>query len=407
MNKIRGMKEERDIASAGSLAQAMLSTEIRYCIVHYVDQNTLTKLSQVDRLFSQLVQRELHVRPTLTSSAAVSAYVESFRMLKASSKHIVLTLESGSSQTEAPRSSSSRRRQRDNALQDWRIAITEEDFVQAIEHIHSLQELHMRQLHFTSLRRRSLSALTARAHTLQTLAISGPAQMNASKPESAGFNLNSVGRIVSACQNLRHLHLRNVRSSGPTLDKLGAVPPCALRSFALISSPTIKQNDLAWLLRSTCLAESLRDLALEWHDSPRPILESVRYGVLRLERLAFTTRIEGSVESLMLHCPSLQHLQFKVTGMVDPVRLLANLERPILRLEDHSEPGHGFNLLQLAVAIESGHLKFARQLERVAVCLVNTPAAHVSVLKQACLARRIDLIELPRAEEGGPLLPHE
>lgn len=359
----------------------ILPHELRQLIVDFCDQDTLCQLARVDRLFHRLARPALYRCPTICTSVTAQLFLAARSQASTTAhecRNLTLRRDARSAAADCKRKGGVRRSH-----------FTEADFVHLVESVETLERLDL-EPDFTSLRRRSLSAITTRAHALQSLAIAGYA---AGDTQKGYFSLDTIGRIVSASPSLKKLYLIRVRGSTSTLDELGPVPTCTLSSFSIVSSPSIRTKDLGWLLRSTCLAESLRDLTLEWNSSPRPVLEAVRYAVLRVERLTFMTRVLGSTESLVLHCPSLRRLTIKTEVPVDAVRLLMNLESDLYSLSDDSSSAcDGVDLMMLALLLEGEQLRHARRLRRITIgpgkALLSS-VNSMTKLRQVCATKHI------------------
>ncbi|ORY65632.1 hypothetical protein BCR35DRAFT_334610 [Leucosporidium creatinivorum] len=317
-----------------------------------------------------------------------------------------LTLERGNSSKPA----SASKRKGGAAARQVEDAVTEGELVQLATALPKLQAIHLRELAFTSLRRRSLSDFTSQLSSLHTLSISGrPAAAPSSHPSDSLFNLHTVGQIVISLPQLRHLALRHIHASPTSLEGLSPYPTFTLTSFALYSTPNLTPKHLHWLLRSTSFAESLRTLALDWDSSPR-ILNPIRYSVLRVERLHLTTTTPGVVENFALHCPSLTRLTIKASVPVDGVRLFGNLEMPLLELTDRSEgERNGLDRRMLSLIIAGRSLRFARKLRRLSLAPREESERRLEELKKACEEQRVDFDVLDASSSSAtePWIPEE
>ena len=96
----------------------------------------------------------------------------------------------------------------------------------------------LRELEWTTLRRRQLSSLPTTLSTLTSFTLS-------SRP-GAPFNGNTLARLISPLHRLKRLALRGIEFSKHSID--GIPPPTfELRSLALLDAPRLTKKHLRWL----------------------------------------------------------------------------------------------------------------------------------------------------------------
>lgn len=101
-----------------------------------------------------------------------------------------------------------------------------------------LSKLILRDLHWTTLRRRQLSSLPAALENLTSFTLSGRLD--------APFNGNTLARLVSPLRQLKSLALRGIDLSKHSTD--GITPPSfELHSLALHDIPHLTAKHLRWL----------------------------------------------------------------------------------------------------------------------------------------------------------------
>jgi hypothetical protein len=373
-------------------------------VVDSTPPSSLAQLALVSPAFNTETRRAVFTAPVFDRSAAAQLFLRSLKQNSSLAPMAEsLTLERGTSTKLA---SASKRKAGASPVED---VVTEAELVQLATALPHLQAIHLREVAFTSLRRRSLSDFTSQLSSLHTLSIAGRPAAPSSHPSDSLFNLHTVGQIVISLPQLRHLALRNIHASPTSLEGLSPYPTFTLTSFALYSTPNLTPKHLHWLLRSTSFAESLRTLALDWDSSPR-ILNPIRYSVLRVERLHLTTSTPGVVENFALHCPSLTRLTFKADVPVDGVRLFGNLEMPLLELADRSEgEGNGLDTRMLALIIAGRSLRFARKLRQLSLAPREESERRSEELRKACEARRIglDVLDITSRSPSEPWIPEE
>lgn len=377
--------------------------ELAQLVVEYAPPATLTRLALVSPLLRAQSRRALYANITLNSSAAVQLLLRSLRQYPSLSAVVKqLTLERGNAGKLA---SAGKRKAAPRWIEN---AITEGELVQLVAMLPALQELHLRELAFVSLRRRSLGDLTSHLGALHTLSIAGRPPLSSAHASDTLFNLHTVGQIVVSLPQLRHLSLRHIHASPTSLQGL-TFPTFALTSFALFSTPDLIPHHLHWLLRATSHAETMRTLALDWDQSPR-ILNPIRYAALRVEQLALTTSTPGVVEAFVLHCPSLKQLTLRASVPVNAARLLGNLEERLSELVDKSEgPGCGVDARMLGLIIAGGCLKQGRKLRRLSIVGKKAEENRRAELVKACAERQVIVtVEQSAAVVGDdPWIPEE
>ncbi|KAM0750886.1 hypothetical protein T439DRAFT_325933 [Meredithblackwellia eburnea MCA 4105] len=264
-------------------------------------------------------------------------------------------------------------------------AVTPEDLVLLSTRV-PVEALSLRELEFTSLRRRSVNFTTSLPGALLALSISGRVGTS-----EGGFNLHTVGQLLTNLPSLTHLALRNIQVVPAALE--GLVPPtCQLISLALVETRKLEPHHLLWLLRSTALAETLINLTLSWNESPR-ILNPIRYAALKVHHLALSTTTAGVPEAMVLHFPSLRLLEIQSNHSVDGKRLLENIEGPGLdALVDRSVEGAGVGADELADMLR-------RPYTSSSVSLKGVRTRNLTLeLEKVCTRRRI------RVERLKPLM---
>ena len=207
--------------------------------------------------------------------------------------------------------------------------------------------------------------------------------------ESVGFNLHTLGQILTATPNLATLALDNISIHASALS--GLPPPTfRLTSLTLKRAPHFTRKQLKWLLRPSSFAESLRQLALTWDGSAGPALNGVRYAALRVTRLVLSTSTPGLVESAALHFPSLERLEVRAACRVDAGRLFGNLERPLVELVDRSGEGAGVGRRGLGWVVATGDLEGVRGLRRAV--LSGGGGEGMEMVRVACQAKGVELV---------------
>lgn len=380
-----------------------LPRELTQLVIDSASPASLAQLARVSPSFNTQTRRALFTSPVLSSSAAAQLFLRSLKQ-DPSLAHMVetLTLERGN----GTKLASASKRKAGAQIED---AVTEAELVQLATALSQLRAIHLRELAFTSLRRRSLSDFTSQLSSLHTVSIAGRPPAPSSHPSDSLFNLHTIGQIVLSLPQLRYLALRNVHASPTSLEGLSPYPVFTLTSFALYSTPNLTSKHLHWLLRSTSFAESLRTLALDWNSSPR-ILNPIRYSVLRVERLHLTTSTHGVVENFALHCPSLTRLTIEASVPVDGARLFGNLETPLLELVDRSEgEGNGVDTRMLALIIAGRSLRFARKLRRLSLAPRQAKERQTDELRKACEDHRVVLVVMDTSSRSDtePWIPEE
>lgn len=282
-------------------------------------------------------------------------------------------------------------------------SVTPEDLVLLATRL-SLESLALRQVEFTSLRRRQVHFTQSLPGTLRSLSVAGRHPTSEGDADGGcggcGFNLHTLGILLSSLSSLTHLAISNIHASPTSL--LSLPPPTyRLAEFALISTSALLPSHVAWLLLSTSHAESLRHLTLSWSsDSPR-ILNPVRFLSWPVTHLSLSTATPGVPEALALHFPSLRKLDVRSTCSVDFGRLVRNLEgaRRLEVFVDRSEAG-GVEVEEIGrVLSEEGD-----RLEGLRMIGVGESSEE---LEKVCAARGIRIEVLAKGDVGGeePYVP--
>lgn len=351
----------------------MLPAEVIHAILYYVPPGFVPSLALVSRPWQLETRRFLLTNCAVTSATQARLLLRTLQddpSLRISCRAI--TLSRGSTWKEVLGA----KRGQVVRIED---AVEPDDLVLLAGALPEVEELHLRELSFSSLRRRHVQFASPLAR-LSALSISG-------SPGAGSFNLVTVGQIVTSLPQLKYLALRHIHVHSSALE--GISPPTfQLHSFALFSTPHLEPRHFRWLLRTTSHAESLRHLALEWNESPR-IINPVRYVVLRVTKLSLSTRIPGTAEAFVMHCPSLRDLTIKTTCLVD-VRVFSNLETPLRSFVDRSPPGGGVPLSLLERVVRTRRPRFAQEVSRVVVAArKDDDEAVLEKLRSACAAERV------------------
>ena len=361
-----------------------MPSEVLQLIFSYVHPGSVPSLALISRSWHLEARRHLLSHCAITSSSQARLLLQTLRDnpdLRDACR--ALTLSKGSVTKVVPGA----KRGQMVRVED---AVEPDDLVLLVGALPGMQELHLRELAFATLRRRHVQFASALSH-LHTLSICG-------SPGSGSFNLVTVGQVISSLPQLKHLALRHIHVHPSALE--GISPPTfQLQSFALFSTRYLEPRHFRWLLRTTSHAESLRHLALDWNDSPRKI-NPVRYVVLRLTKLSLSTRIPGTVEAFVMHCPSLRDLTIKSSYPVD-VRVFSNLETPLWSFVDRSSPGGGVSLSLLERVVRTRRPPFTRELSKVVVMAwKDDEEAALEKLRLACLAKGVAFAVATEAEDS-------
>ncbi|KAL8287400.1 hypothetical protein RQP46_003258 [Phenoliferia psychrophenolica] len=287
-----------------------------------------------------------HLQRSLASAPELRTYTRSLTFVRGSRRR--------------PASTRKGKGKGDATIED---GVTPEDVVLLATQL-ALEAISLRELGFSTFRRRQVNFVLSLPAPLRSLSLCGRLDET-----HGGFNLHTIGQLLTNLPHLTTLALRNIQVVPASLE--GLVPPTyALQSLALFNfgGPALEPAHLRWLLRSTSHAESLRHLALEWHADSARTLNPVRYLALRVTHLALSSSHPGVPESLAIHFPSLKVLELKSTARINVERLLANLEGPLDVLADRSvgmaagiEPG------SLAQVLRKGYIESVDELKRVRV----------------------------------------
>ncbi|GAA6058996.1 hypothetical protein JCM10212_001706 [Sporobolomyces blumeae] len=381
-----------------------LPPEVLHRIAEYAqldpDNVSLSALALVSRAFGSAVRSYRSTHLVVRSTTAVRRIQH--RRAKNTGAVRSITIERGTRTRREPAKVGRRKHNSDDDA-----AVTADDLVKLCSLDSGIVELHLREVAFSTLRRRQVGFASSLGN-LRSLSISGRVD-----GDEGGFHLHTVGQIVGAIPTLRHLALRHVRVAPSSL--AGLAPPLLLRltSFALHSTPVPSPAQLSWLLDASTRAESLRSLAFDLRDGTRPSqLYPVFWSTLTVRTLSLTSDLEGSIESMPSHFPSLERYEFRSNRRIDPHLLVKNARRfrRLRHLSDRSiAPGSGLDLWQLAEAL----LLHRRRVRIQVVAIERTRSGEpgFGALDEVCRFLRIDLrlVDLSSSElaRGEPWISDE
>ncbi|GAA6040510.1 hypothetical protein JCM8097_005440 [Rhodosporidiobolus ruineniae] len=287
------------------------------------------------------------------------------------------------------------------AKQEWvQDDMMADEVVKLCGRLSSLEEVHLREVAFSTFRRRQVDLFSSLTH-LHTLTISGR-----SASQSDGFNLHTVGQLLLTTPHLTHLALRNLSCFPSALDGLSR-PHLALSSFALFDSPGVTAKQLSWLLDSSTDAESLRTIAF---DLPACVLPStlypVRWAPIRTTSISCTSDRVDALENLPRHCPSLRRFTFRTSGQLDPYRLLASCDvfGTVTELRDASQLGCGVPLRSLAEALLLRSGSAPAEIARISLRQSRAKEGGFFALRGVCRVKGVEL-RLVDWEDGEPFVP--
>jgi hypothetical protein len=233
-------------------------------------------------------------------------------------------------------------------------SVTAEELVALCQTYAGVVQLRLEEPAFTSLRRRQIN-FAASLSKLTILSIIGRL-WSSEAPDDAGFNLTTVGQVLNTVPQLKHLELRNLRSSRTSLS--GIPPPSfTLTSFSLFTTPFLTSSQLSWLLSSSTQAESLRTIDFNLPSTVYPYqLHSIYWAPIRVTTLSIECENPRVIEYMPLHCPHLERIEFKLvsrrdkeTESIDARLLLKNAiqYRRLQEIRDQTSQG-GMDLRSLA-----------------------------------------------------------
>ena len=335
-----------------------LGAELIATVLSFVAElSSIKAYAFVSRTWRTAVRRVLFTSIRLASTSSTRLLL---RSLASSPELLVLPRSLSFVKGTRRRPASTRKGKGEVSVED---SLTPEDVVLVTTRL-AFTALSLRDLAFSTFRRRQVNFVLSLPSPLTSLSI-----LARLDEHSSGFNLHTIGQLLSNLPSLTHLALRNIHVVPSAL--AGLLPPTfSLQSLALFNfaGPSLEPAHLRWLLRSTSHSESLRRLALEWNgDSPR-VLNPVRYAALRVTHLALSSSHSGVPESLAIHFPSLKVLQVRSTKPVDVGRMLGNLEGPLDVLVDRSAgPGAGVDPGDLAQVLRRGGLESIGELKGVRI----------------------------------------
>ncbi|BGP25864.1 hypothetical protein JCM10295v2_004804 [Rhodotorula toruloides] len=219
---------------------------------------------------------------------------------------------------------------------------SEEDLLRLCSVCTGINELHLEETAFTTLKRRQVG-FASNLSSLRILSIAG---------SGAGFNLHTVALILQDLPRLEDVALKRIQAFPAALKALPP-PTCRLRRFALHESPSVSPKQLEWLLAAAIEVDSLRNLAFDIADIPPSRLGGLRWAATPVRSLRLTSSELHAVEKLAAHFPSLSTYTFATSGHPDVLTLLSSCGKSasFQQLVDRSVGDNGLQLLELASAL--------------------------------------------------------
>ncbi|GAA5956879.1 hypothetical protein JCM3765_006627 [Sporobolomyces pararoseus] len=276
---------------------------------------------------------------------------------------------------------------RKKSMQEVEDSVTEEELVQLCRIFPSLNDVRLEEPSFSTLRRRQIG-FASNLSQLQTLSIIGRSPESTTDIED-GFNLSAIGQILTTVPQLKHLELRNIRSSKTSLSGIPH-PTFQLSSFSLFTSSFPASSQLSWLLSSSTTAESLQTIKFQLPRNVLPYeLHSIYWAPIRVTSLSISCENPEVVECIPLHCPHLERLEFNLLSrnneLVDARRLLKNSiqYRRLKEIRDLSKrDGGGMDLRSVA----EGLLLYRKKvkLSRIVLSTGRREEKGLRELKAAC-----------------------
>lgn len=382
----------------------LLPTELRMLIFQYLSREELIIVALIDKSMYKEIKSLLLTKLNLSSSIQVKSLLNLINKSNGQLNSIIKSLTLNGRRINDNLSTSINCIKKQKSSNVIISEITANDLVSLLSQF-TLEELHLKELSFNSLRRRQLE-LNSSTFALKKLTIFGRLHSNSNSINSAkeedGFNLYTTGSILNQLPLLTHLALRNIKQMPSAFDNLPP-PTFKLKSLALIgelsTANSFTSSQYKWLFHSTAWAESLKDLILEWNNNSPKILNSIRYLVIRVENFYLKSNQSRVIENFLLHFPSLLHFTFN--SYVHPVdfrRLIWNLELPLLSIFDYSpnlsKTKFGLNSRDLALVLSKRDkvesLKFARNIRSITINSDEMDSSS-SKLKEVCEEKGIKL----------------
>lgn len=309
----------------------------------YASVEALSSLALVSKQLAISVRNFRSRHPLVRSSTAARGYC---RRHDTSSPHAVtLTIAKGTrTRVETVKVG------RMKVVREVEDSVTEEDLVQLCRKSPKVVNLRLVEPGFSSLRRRQIGFASSLSN-LRSLSIIGRQGSTADSPD-LGFNLTTIGQILSTLPTLEHLELRNVRSSPTSLS--GISPPSFhLSSLLLFTTPFLSPRHLTWLLSSSNESESLRTIKFHLPTSVLPFqLHPIYWAPIRVTSFYISCHDPKKIESMPSHLPHLERFEFNLLSepsSVDGRMLLktSNQYHRLREIRDYSEAG-GLDLRSLA-----------------------------------------------------------
>ncbi|GAA5983927.1 hypothetical protein JCM5350_001795 [Sporobolomyces pararoseus] len=266
-------------------------------------------------------------------------------------------------------------------------SVTEEELVQLCRVLSNLKEIRLEEPSFATLRRRQIG-FALNLSQLRNLSIIGRSSASTAENEG-GFNLTAIGQILDTVPQLKHLELRNIRSSKTSLSGIPQ-PTFQLSSFSLFTSHFLTSSQLTWLLSSSTNAESLRTIEFYLPRNVLPYeLHSIYWAPIRVTSLFISCENVRVIESIPLHCPHLEQFELNLLSrqeLVDARKLLKNSTqyRRLKEIRDSSKrEGGGLNLGSMA----EGLLLYRRKVGISKIVLVSGMAREDGHLELKAVCR--------------------
>ncbi|SCZ87862.1 BZ3500_MvSof-1268-A1-R1_Chr2-3g05330 [Microbotryum saponariae] len=268
--------------------------------------------------------------------------------------------------------------------------VTEQHLITLLQKLGpTLKHLHLRELAFTSFRRRHLTQLTPLLSSsnlqLETLTVIGRPAIESQ------FQFHALASILLCLPNLSTLVMRHIRASTPAPSAaMGRMPSFKLVSISVRDCPSFMAEHYYWLFASTMYADSLCVLDFEYPHPRAAPLRPIAWLGWPVRSLRLTTSAKGVIEGFAHNLPSLERLEINATGVaVDIIELLGNLQKPPVELADTSMGDEdGFDPRVMAVVLEVGWPR--TQFRKI--CIRRRQGW--TRLEAACKAKAVELIEL-------------
>ncbi|GAA5895675.1 uncharacterized protein JCM6883_001584 [Sporobolomyces salmoneus] len=296
-----------------------LPEEVLKRIICYLD--TPSDLATVSKRFSTLIRNYLSRDLVFRSSTAVQQYLKKNpKSPRIEGKY--LTIAKGKRTRQKITKVGGR-----SKVLEWEDRVTEDELVELCRIHPHLVCLRIEEPAFSSLRRRQIGLLS-NVSQLTNLSIIGRRYLD--NDDSNGFNLTTIGQILQTVPQLKHLELRNIKSSKTSL--VGIPPPTfKLSSLSLFTPSFLSFSQLSWLLSSTTEAESLRTLKFYLPPNVLPFqLHSVYWAPIRVTSLYISCENPAVIESMPLHFPHLERFTFALLRRPDRNRSYIEARRIFL-----------------------------------------------------------------------------